>query len=161
MAKLQVHDSAGVRDFELEGPEVSVGRELDNALRLPDPSVSRHHGLFRRTDGAWEVVDLRSSNGVLVNGDRVQAHRLADGDRITLGQVRLTFRDPRAIPLLPDGTPIAGTVRMSREALAAFHASRRPGDPAPPLQPPSAPRPPAPEPSGLRRFFRWILGGGR
>ena len=161
MAKLQVHDSAGVRDYELEGPEISVGRELDNALRLPDPSVSRHHGLFRRRDGAWEVVDLQSSNGVLVNGDRVQAHRLADGDRITLGQVRLTFRDPRSAGVPAEGTVPAGTVRMSREALAAFHASRRPGDPAPPLQPAPGPPPPAPSPTGLRRFFRWILGGGR
>ena len=150
MAKLQVHDSAGVRDYELEGPEVSMGRELDNTLRLPDPSVSRHHGLLRLAGEAWEVVDLDSSNGVLVNGERVQTRRLQDGDRLTLGQVRLTFRDPRTSP--GPATPPAGTERPRLEASAPTHPVPRPG-PAPRVPPP-------PEPA-LQRFLRWLRGGGR
>ncbi|HEX9081235.1 MAG TPA: FHA domain-containing protein, partial [Holophagaceae bacterium] len=90
MAKLLVHESAGVREFEIVDNEVHMGRELDNTLRLPDPSISRHHCVVRKVAGGYEIQDLQSSNGVLVNGNRVQSSPLRDGDRITLGQVQLT-----------------------------------------------------------------------
>ena len=96
MAKLLVHESAGVREFEIVDEEVHMGRELDNTLRLPDPSISRHHCVLRRVAGGYEIQDLQSSNGVLVNGNRVQSSPLRNGDRITLGQVQLTFQDPQS-----------------------------------------------------------------
>ena len=45
MAKLLVQESNGAREFELVDLEVQIGRELDNALRLADPSISRHHAV--------------------------------------------------------------------------------------------------------------------
>ena len=160
MAKLLVHESAGAREFELVDPEVHVGRELDNTLRLPDPSISRHHCVIRQTAAGFEIQDLQSSNGVLVNGDRHQERFLADGDRITLGQVQLTFQNPR-VPEDPASRP-AGTVRMSAAELAALHAGSRPVPPVQPTRPvPSAPVAP-PEPprgSALARFFRRLFGG--
>ena len=127
MAKLLVHESAGVREFEIVDEEVHMGRELDNTLRLPDPSISRHHCVIRKTGAGYEIQDLQSSNGVLVNGNRVQSSPLRNGDRITLGQVQLTFQNP-----LPEGATVAisretappvpaGTVRMSADELAAIH----------------------------------------
>lgn len=170
MAKLLVHESAGVREFEIVDEEVHMGRELDNTLRLPDPSISRHHCVIRKVGGGYEIQDLQSSNGVLVNGNRVQGSPLRDGDRITLGQVQLTFQDPR-----PEGSPTvaisreaappppSGTVRMSADELAAIHtggslpglkpvspagqgstgpvAVPPPAPPMPPVAPPPAPRP--------------------
>ncbi|MBK9796916.1 MAG: FHA domain-containing protein [Holophagaceae bacterium] len=130
MAKLLVHESAGVREFEIIDNEVHMGRELDNTLRLPDPSISRHHCVIRKLGGGFEIQDLQSSNGVLVNGNRVQASPLRDGDRITLGQVQLTFQDPRpevaatvAISVM-DAPPPSGTVRMSADQLAAIHTGK-------------------------------------
>ncbi len=130
MAKLLVHESAGVREFEIIDNEVHMGRELDNTLRLPDPSISRHHCVIRKLGGGFEIQDLQSSNGVLVNGNRVQASPLRDGDRITLGQVQLTFQDPRpdvaatvAINVM-DAPPPSGTVRMSADQLAAIHTGK-------------------------------------
>jgi uncharacterized RDD family membrane protein YckC len=158
MAKLLVHESAGVREFEIIDNEVQVGRELDNTLRLPDPSISRHHCVLRQAGDGFEIQDLQSSNGVLVNGNRVQTSPLRDGDRITLGQVQLTFQDPR--PETSSTVP-SGTVRMSAEELAAIHTGR-PGaeppskvlaqeqvakPPVPPLAPPPAPRPTPAAPS--------------
>jgi uncharacterized RDD family membrane protein YckC len=162
MAKLLVHESAGVREYEIIDNEVHMGRELDNTLRLPDPSISRHHCVIRKVGGGFEIQDLQSSNGVLVNGNRVQASPLRDGDRITLGQVQLTFQDPRpevgATVALnvqdPPAVPI-GTVRMTADQLAAIHAGK-PAEPeqlatgpvatpaappVPPVAPPPAPRP--------------------
>ena len=141
MAKLLVHESTGVREFEIVDNEVHMGRELDNTLRLPDPSMSRHHCVIRKVGGGYEIQDLQSSNGVLVNGNRVQASPLRDGDRITLGQVQLTFQDPH-----PQGNPTVsisreevpppptGTVRMSAQELAAIHIGKAPADPGPKLQ---------------------------
>lgn len=135
MAKLLVHESAGVREFEIVDSEVHMGRELDNTLRLPDPSISRHHCVLRKVGGGYEIQDLQSSNGVLVNGNRVQSSPLRDGDRITLGQVQLTFQDPRpeagptvAISRQEEPAPPSGTVRMSADQLAAIHAGQAPGE---------------------------------
>lgn len=117
MAKLLVQESAGIREFEVVDPEVRMGRELDNALRLADPSISRHHAVLRRTAQGYEVEDLGSSNGVLVNGEKVQSAPVKDGDRVTLGQVQITFSDPAPVAESP-----LGTVRMSAADMAKVHA---------------------------------------
>ena len=174
MAKLLVHESAGIREFEIIDAEVHLGRELDNTLRLPDPSVSRHHCVLRKVAGGYEIQDLQSSNGVLVNGNRVQSSPLRDGDRLTVGQVQLTFVDPRAeagatIALNIQDAPAvpSGTVRMSAEQLAAIHTGKPPADPDPKIElqdqeqvatgpvptsakPPIAPPPPPPGPGTVR-----------
>lgn len=153
MAKLLVHESAGVRAFDIVDEEVHMGRELDNTLRLPDPSISRHHCVIRKVGGGYEIQDLQSSNGVLVNGNRVQSSPLRNGDRITLGQVQLTFQDPRpeanptaAIAREEAPAPPMGTVRMSADELAAIHTGKPPaGAPAgPPNQSATGPIPVAP-----------------
>jgi len=167
MAKLLVHESAGAREFEIIDNEVHMGRELDNTLRLPDPSISRHHCVIRKVGGGFEIQDLQSSNGVLVNGNRVQSSPLRDGDRITLGQVQLTFQDPRpevsaTVAIHAQDAPAVptGTVRMSADDLAAIHIGKSPAAeaepkspvqdqiatgpvavPIPPVAPLSAPRP--------------------
>jgi len=93
MAKLLIHDALGGRAYELVGEVVTVGREADNALRLPDPSVSRHHCRLRHGAGGWVVEDLQSSNGVLVNDELTPSAPLQDGDTLALGEVRMTFRE--------------------------------------------------------------------
>ncbi len=150
MAKLLVQESgAEAREFDLVDAEVHIGRELDNALRIPDPSISRHHCVIRKAGSGFEIQDLQSSNGVLVNGNRVQASPLKHGDRVTLGQIQITFLDPDAagegatvaIQAMGAENP-AGTVRMSADQMAAIHAGVAPKPPV------SLPPPPAPEPAG-------------
>ena len=151
MAKLLVHESAGVREFEIVDNEVHMGRELDNTLRLPDPSISRHHCVLRKVDTGYEIQDLQSSNGVLVNGNRVQSSPLRNGDRITLGQIQLTFQDPlsevgatAAVSREEVPKPPLGTVRMSADDLAAIHTGKPPAggsQPAAPAQPSTGPVP--------------------
>jgi pSer/pThr/pTyr-binding forkhead associated (FHA) protein len=59
---------------------------------LHDPNVSRRHAELRRgSTGDWQVVDLGSTNGVKVNGRRVDSARLSPGDEVTLGTTRFTF----------------------------------------------------------------------
>lgn len=164
MAKLLIQESAGAREFELVDQEVSIGRELDNALRLSDPSISRHHCVVRRSGEGYEIEDLQSANGVLLNGNKVASSPLQDGDRITLGQLQITFSDPVAVPAPPAEEPGGsfsplGTVRMNPEDMARFQAaaggaasaSEPPSSPVSPVSPPVAPPlPPPPVPQAFQ-----------
>jgi len=69
-----------------------IGRSEDNQLRLLDPGVSRRHVLVMATPGGYTIRDLGSQNGTYVNGSRVDESPLADGDRITIGEINLVFR---------------------------------------------------------------------
>ena len=75
----------------LSGNRVLIGRSRDCDLTLDDPNVSRRHAELRREGGTWLVSDLGSTNGVKVNGRRVNDHPLSPGDEIVLGLEHLTF----------------------------------------------------------------------
>ena len=69
-----------------------LGRDLDDVIDVPSPTVSRHHATIRFEADAW-LEDLGSKNGTFVGDVRVtKPVRLADGDRVRLGAVLLTFR---------------------------------------------------------------------
>jgi diguanylate cyclase (GGDEF)-like protein len=65
---------------------VTAGRGLDTGLVLDDPAISRRHASFEPLPGGGYVArDLGSTNGTIVDGHRVEEHRLESGDRIQLG----------------------------------------------------------------------------
>jgi len=70
---------------------VVVGRSRECDVVLSDPNVSRRHAELRRGENGWHVVDLGSTNGVKVNGHRVEQMALRPGDRVTIGLTDLTF----------------------------------------------------------------------
>jgi hypothetical protein len=75
----------------LGGSRVVVGRSREADIVLADPNVSRRHAELRRDEGGWHVVDLGSTNGIKVNGRRVDQAGLSPGDQITIGVTDLTF----------------------------------------------------------------------
>jgi pSer/pThr/pTyr-binding forkhead associated (FHA) protein len=58
---------------EREGQAVRIGRDVDNDIVIRHPSVSRIHAQIKNVDEKWYVKDLRSTNGLYVNGERVDA----------------------------------------------------------------------------------------
>jgi len=89
--------SAHLRDAEGKRHELGtscvLGRMPDCSIQLAGARVSRRHALVHSMDGVqhW-VVDLGSTNGVLVNGHRIQQPQaLHDGDEIRVGDNRLVF----------------------------------------------------------------------
>jgi FHA domain len=77
---------------------ITVGRTKNNDVVLADPRVSKFHAYFRVHDGAWELADAGSVNGTRI-GDLVLAPKGSPqpvhfGDRITFGELALTFLDP-------------------------------------------------------------------
>jgi hypothetical protein len=75
----------------LSGSRVLIGRSRDCDVTLDDPNVSRRHAELRNEDGRWIVTDLGSTNGVKVNGRRVDNHPLDPGDELQFGLARLRF----------------------------------------------------------------------
>jgi hypothetical protein len=83
---------ANGRRIEVPGTRAVIGRSDVADCVLPDPNISRRHAELRQNrDGAWEIVDLNSTNGIKVNGRRMPAARLRDGDRVTLGTTTFRF----------------------------------------------------------------------
>jgi hypothetical protein len=76
-------------------PGLVVGRGAEADLRVNDPGISRRHIEFRVTPADQgsqvSVHDLNSTNGVLVNGKRVQNAALADGAVIRIGSTSMTL----------------------------------------------------------------------
>jgi len=68
-----------------------IGRSTTCDVQIFDPKVSRKHMLIRFGNGAFFAQDQESSRGTVVNGERVMAQRLHDGDRIDLGDTSLIF----------------------------------------------------------------------
>lgn len=63
-----------------------VGRLPGAEIHIDDPGVSRRHvRLTRRSDGSVEVADMRSTNGLILNDEKVERASLQDGDQLTLG----------------------------------------------------------------------------
>jgi pSer/pThr/pTyr-binding forkhead associated (FHA) protein len=76
---------------ELAGPRALLGRSKECDVRISDPNVSRRHAELRQEGSAYWIVDLESTNGVLVNGRRQKRAKLDDGDTITLGSTDVVF----------------------------------------------------------------------
>ena len=70
----------------------TLGRSRDCEIVLDDANVSRRHAEVRPSGGSWIVRDLGSTNGVKVNGRRIQGPQsLKRGDAIELGTSRVIF----------------------------------------------------------------------
>ena len=73
--------------------ETVLGRGGSAEIVLADPSVSRDHARIVCREGSYYIVDLGSTNGTWVQGQRVAPEApLSDGDVIKLGAVELLFR---------------------------------------------------------------------
>jgi pSer/pThr/pTyr-binding forkhead associated (FHA) protein len=87
---LVCRDGDEVLDFEIGSGWTRIGRSVTADVRLDDPSVSRRHALIvSEPDASLRVLDDRSLNGVLVNGDSIEWGKLEDGDELTIGRYHL------------------------------------------------------------------------
>ena len=79
-------------------PGLVIGRGSDADLRINDPGISRTHAQIRvtGTDASLQVdiVDLGSTNGILVNGQKVRHAVLGEGSRIEIGSTRMLVHAP-------------------------------------------------------------------
>jgi hypothetical protein len=70
---------------------IVIGRSSECDLTIDDANVSRRHAEVRRIGDGYSLVDLGSTNGTEVNGQRIQETALMNGDVIAVGTTRITF----------------------------------------------------------------------
>jgi ABC-type multidrug transport system ATPase subunit len=81
-----------------------IGRAPDNDLVVDDLIASRYHAELRRAlDGRYEITDLSSNNGTYVNGRRISAQPLTDGDTVGIGHSTFRLADGRLQQFADDG----------------------------------------------------------
>jgi adenylate cyclase len=113
MARLIINSPDGRRGIlELSKPVLTVGRGTANDLVLNDTSVSRFHCVIKKVEGGnFAIADRGSTNGVVVNGKRIQAETpIVDGDRAKIGVYTLVFEQIKDDSLVVKKPSIAQTV---------------------------------------------------
>jgi adenylate cyclase len=113
MARLIINSPDGRRGIlELSKPVLTVGRGTANDLVLNDTSVSRFHCVIKQLeDGRYGIADRGSTNGVLINGKRIQGETvIVDGDRAKVGVYTLVFEHVKDDSLVVKKPSIAQTV---------------------------------------------------
>lgn len=120
-ARLALYRDGRLADaFPIPGTRATIGRQEDNAIRLDDLMVSRHHAVVQAKGDAWEILDLDSTNGLSVNGIWAKQAFLKHRDSISIGASELVFEleaadSERASSQSLDLSPIAGSKTLSRK----------------------------------------------
>jgi SARP family transcriptional regulator, regulator of embCAB operon len=87
----RLRDKSG-RQYRLNDATTRIGRLSDNDIVLDDTDVSRHHAVITDTGTGFVINDLRSTNGVEVQRNRIRpSATLADGDHIRIGSHEFAF----------------------------------------------------------------------
>ncbi|MDT5095204.1 MAG: transport system ATP-binding/permease protein [Mycobacterium sp.] len=113
----------------------TLGRAPDNTIVIPDVLASHYHAVLVPTEQGVEIRDAGSMNGTFVNGGRVDAAVLHDGDVVTIGNADLVFSSgalvPRAEPPSKTGglevCRVSVTVEGNRTLLDDISFSAAPG----------------------------------
>jgi pSer/pThr/pTyr-binding forkhead associated (FHA) protein len=84
------------REIEVDGALLTIGRGSDNGLVIHDSRISRHHARLQARRGTLILTDLGSTNGLRVNGVRVDEVVLGEGDQIELGDTILVVESVSA-----------------------------------------------------------------
>src|SRR6266478_1671404 len=91
-ARLISIGSSDSREYQLSKQTVTIGSHRSNDLVIDDNTVSRRHATITHKTGGFELADLGSTNGTVVNGKRVSVPiNLGRGDEIKFGTARFTF----------------------------------------------------------------------
>jgi hypothetical protein len=83
--------TVGGKPREISSRRVVIGRSKDCDIQLADPNASRRHAELRQEGSAYWLIDLDSTNGSSVNGQRTSRAKLENNDVITIGSTDLLF----------------------------------------------------------------------
>jgi pSer/pThr/pTyr-binding forkhead associated (FHA) protein/uncharacterized RDD family membrane protein YckC len=144
MPKLIVNPTSSARrEIKLARTLLSIGRDPSNDLVLPDAMVSRRHAVIECRGNQYYLRDCNSSNGSVVNGDKVSERSLRDGDLVAIGTARLLYREE--LELEDPGAKVVQHPSAPRLHCPSCRADYRKGDLfcrecGAPLQAPAGPR---------------------
>ncbi|HYE76949.1 MAG TPA: FHA domain-containing protein, partial [bacterium] len=87
----------GTQSWPLERGETTIGRQETCDIVIKDTSLSRAHATIHVAKDTVEVVDNNSSNGTYINGVRMAAGPLKNGDKLKLGSILFDFTWPESV----------------------------------------------------------------
>lgn len=119
LAKLIINPTSGAKkEIPVGGKVISIGRDPSNDLVLTDALVSRRHAIMELKGEQYVLRDNNSSNGTLVNGDRVVDDRpLRDGDLIGIGSARILFHtEPTDVEAEESASPAPAAAKSAEPA---------------------------------------------
>ncbi len=91
-ARLEYTSMDGREGFRDLFGKVTIGRHTENDIQLLDPEVSKYHLVLEPTPEGYQLTDLGSANGTILNGRQIMSASLSDGDVIIVGHTRLRFQ---------------------------------------------------------------------
>jgi hypothetical protein len=130
--KVEISQPEGTpHEVELPGPEAVIGRDPSCDLVLNDSRCSRRHAVLEDGPDGLVIQDAGSSNGLTVNGRRLERSRLRPGDTVRIGDTTLTIlsQAPGTLmgPALAESPTPQGSVDATpRAAVPPPRPSRRP-----------------------------------
>ena len=95
--------------FDLSAEPVTIGRGVQNDLRLNDAEVSRVHFRIQKSDSGFDLLDAGSANGTLVNGRVAKTHALRNGDQVQIGRTVLVFENDEDSSRMKPGAEVQFT----------------------------------------------------
>jgi pSer/pThr/pTyr-binding forkhead associated (FHA) protein len=144
------------KELHVIGPTIKIGKLESSHLRINHESVSRMHAVIELLDGKCTMIDLGSTRGSFVNGERIPKRDLQKGDTVQFGDVilkveRITYDavDMVSEPL-PKPPPARPPPLPPARAQAPVAPASVPRPAAPPVSQPVSFQPPAraPQPAG-------------
>ena len=88
----------GQQPYQIEKPQINIGRQLRNDIIVEDKRVSRDHAkIMYGPDGQFTIIDLSSTNGIAINGvpitrqGNIRQQVLRNGDHFTIGSYEFYF----------------------------------------------------------------------
>lgn len=102
-----ISGAAAGTEYEIDAPQVSIGRGPEASWRFDDDTLSKEHAALEFAGGGLRLRDLGSRNGTRLNGAEVMTGDLKNGDRFQLGELVFQFvleqrpRRPRTY-VIPD-----------------------------------------------------------
>jgi predicted component of type VI protein secretion system len=108
------------KEWEFELGSLTIGRDTEANVSLTDPLVSRMHGrLVTQPDGQVAVEDLKSANGIFVNGTKLTRPLmpLCEGDRLLFGTTEISVFSLRASATVLAGPRSAKSQARSGDTL--------------------------------------------
>jgi len=87
---------------ELNRDQMTIGRSVDSDIVLDNAGVSAHHALIKKEASGYVIADNDSSNGVFVNGNRIDQHRLVYRDEIQIYNYVLKYMASRGLQGIAD-----------------------------------------------------------
>lgn len=116
IAKLIVEEQGQLlNEYSIDGDRCSIGRGESNDIHFPDIQISQVHArIISNSEGNF-LEDLNSTNGTFVNAERISKHTLRDGDVISIGKYRLSYKPRASIDVSQTKTQQSGIKKSEKK----------------------------------------------